>query len=236
MEKICLVRQGQGGWGDIFWLQHAIHDFLQEGYKVIWPVLDQFLILRDYIPTPNLHWVPMDSDFPRKDLYFASNSFVRDPNFCYLPFDTADQSFPGSVMHAKMKAIGKNWENWQENFNFVRNYEREEKLFNELGLAGQDYTFVSKKFGTYPNFVEREIPYNKNLKLVELQFLPEYNIFDYCKVLEKAKEISIIETSFNFLIEKLDLEAEKLTLVSKHVPPNWEHVGDLFKTQWEYIK
>ena len=61
-----------------------------------------------------------------------------------------------------------------------------------------------------------------------------YNPFDWAKVIEKASEISIIDTSFNYLIEKLDLNAENLYLTSRFTPPNFSHIINLFKKNWNY--
>jgi hypothetical protein len=62
----------------------------------------------------------------------------------------------------------------------------------------------------------------------------EFTPFDWAKVIENAKEISIVDTSFNYLIEKLDLKAEKLYLTSRFTPANFSHIINLFKKNWIY--
>ena len=58
--------------------------------------------------------------------------------------------------------------------------------------------------------------------------------FDWSKVIENAKEISIVDTSFNYLIEKLDLKSQNLYLTSRFTPPNFSHIINLFKKNWIY--
>ena len=48
MSKICLVRQ-PAGIGDIFFTQKIAKHFIAQGYDVLWPVIEQFSFIKDYI-------------------------------------------------------------------------------------------------------------------------------------------------------------------------------------------
>ena len=48
MSKICLIRQ-PAGIGDIFFTQKIVKDYISKGYTVIWPVIEQFEFIKDYV-------------------------------------------------------------------------------------------------------------------------------------------------------------------------------------------
>lgn len=87
-----------------------------------------------------------------------------------------------------------------ENFKVDRDPERENKLFEYFNLKPNEYIF-------FHNDPERNQIINperiENKKLPVFQTKPEYtsNIFDYCKIIENAKEIHVIESCFMFLID-----------------------------------
>ena len=67
-----------GGLGDILFLQKLSHLFIEDGYKVTWPIYHEFKWISDYIP--NINWVvlndlevtrelPEDVDFIGKEYY-----------------------------------------------------------------------------------------------------------------------------------------------------------------------
>ena len=54
MSKICLIRQ-PAGIGDIFFTQKIAMDYISKGYTVIWPVIEQFEFIKDYIKEFGIH-------------------------------------------------------------------------------------------------------------------------------------------------------------------------------------
>jgi len=46
--KICLINQ-PAGIGDIFFLQYVARKYLSMGYKVIWPLQERLLWIKDHI-------------------------------------------------------------------------------------------------------------------------------------------------------------------------------------------
>ena len=55
-----------GGLGDILFLQKLSHLFIEDGYKVTWPVFHEFKWLGDYIP--DINWVVLNDWEINKDL------------------------------------------------------------------------------------------------------------------------------------------------------------------------
>lgn len=234
MSKICLVNQ-PAGLGDIFFLQKFVDMKISQGFEVIYPTLPSLIYVRDYIKKDGLKFFSMDEDFPHKGS-FHEQRIIQTEDFEYYPFNIADRSVPGSCMEAKYTFVGQDYNGWQEHFQWERNTEKENKLYYEvLNLSdSEEYSLVSNVWGTPPTNNFREVPTSGNYRIVSVEMLEEFTPFDWAKVIENAKEISIVDTSFNYLIEKLELKAEKLYLTSRFTPANFSHIINLFKKNWIY--
>jgi len=234
MSKICLINQ-PAGLGDIFFLQKFVDKKILEGFEVVYPTLPSLIYVRDYIKKSNLNFFSTDEDFPYKGM-FNHNVIIKNENFEYYPFNIADRYLDGSCMEAKYSFVGEEFSNWQEHFTWNRNPEKENNLFYDvLGLNdGEEYSLVSNVWGTPPTNNYRDVPTSGKYKIVQVQMLDGFNPFDWAKVIENAKEISIVDTSFNYLIEKLETKAENLYLTSRFTPPNFTHIINLFKKNWIY--
>jgi hypothetical protein len=70
--------------------------------------------------------------------------------------------------------------------------------------------------------------------VVEMDIINNYSLFDWSKVLENAKEIHMIESSLNYIMETkhINLKAEKMCLYSRI--NNFYEVDYLFKLPWDY--
>jgi len=209
--------------------------YIQKVYKVIFPLINETLLIKDYIKTPNLEFVSINEDFPYKN-YYGHNNIIETDDFVYLPLSTASRikNQYSSVLEVKYDILNIDYSDWSEYFNFERNIERENKLYYDvLKLNDNDeYEFVNNVFGTQPNSTNKNVPINDNLKQVYMRYIEGYSLFDWCKVIENAKEISIVDTSINYVIEKLNLKTDKLKLTSRFTPPNWVDIKNLFKKKW----
>jgi hypothetical protein len=236
MSKVCLINQPVG-LGDIFFLQKFVDIKIAEGFKVIFPVADNLIFIKDYISKPNLEFYKLSDHFEYKQ-HFHNSNIIKETNFEYYPIRFADQHLPGSCMEVKYLFVGYDFNGWQEHFSWTRNIQKENHLYyNILGLNdNEDYTVVSNSWGTLPNVATKPVPYNKNYKLVKVEVIDGFNPFDWVKVFENAKEISIVDTSFNYIIEKLNLRADKLLLTSRFTSPNFFHIINLFKKNWIFLQ
>ena len=66
-------------------------------------------------------------------------------------------------------------------------------------------------------------------------FYDGFTLFDWIKVLEKSKEIHVVESSINYILEKENIEPSIVFIYSKHVPSSFNHVKHLFSKNWNYI-
>jgi hypothetical protein len=66
-------------------------------------------------------------------------------------------------------------------------------------------------------------------KIVEMEILDEYTLFDWCKVIENSLEIHTIDTSLILLIEKIITNKTKLNLYGR---ASLDEVTYLLKQNW----
>ena len=234
MSKICLINQ-PAGLGDIFFLQKFVDLKISEGFEVIYPTIPSLIYVRDYIKKDGLKFFSMDEDFQFKG-WMHHQEKIKEENFEYYPFHIADRYIGGSCMEAKYTFVEQEYSDWQEHFDWQRNTEKEDTLYyNILGLTNnEEYCLVSNVWGTPPTNNYRDVPTSGEYREVKVEMIEGFNPFDWAKVIENASEISIIDTSFNYLIEKLDLRAKNLYLTSRFTPPNFSHIINLFNKNWNY--
>lgn len=239
MTNKVIIRQ-PAGIGDIFFCQkiaHALHQHYQA--EIIWPVISEFIWIKDYIKTPFIEFADWESDFEGKQLLSNNDvSYVFTSGiYTVVPLQRADWNFPGmSVMDAKYHLLGLDFEDWRDYFNFDRNTTKENQLYYDvLGLTDDsNYVFINRQFASPPHTTICEhIKLERFASYVEMRYLDNFTIFDWCKVLENASEIHTVETSINYIIEKINTKA-KLEMYSKHNPPNYTQVQHLFKANWNY--
>lgn len=235
MNKVCLINQ-PAGIGDVFFVQKIVDKFLSDGHNVVYPLEPQLMFIKDYIKKENLLFYSLNENFPFKE-HFNNISIVNGENFIYLPLKYADRFYNGSCMEAKYKMVGIDFKGWQQHFKFERNIKKENELYyNILNLSDDsNYTLLSNTWGTQPNFATKEIYYEPSDNIINLRFIDGYTIFDWCKVIENANQISIVDTSLNYIIDTLKLKSEKLFLNSRFTPPNFSHIINLFNTNWYKI-
>lgn len=218
----CLFKQ-QAGIGDILFLQKAAQHFIDLGYSITWPILPQCLFIKDYIKNSKIEFV--DSTLVLWNQRFDMT----------VGFETADRIFPYcSILQSKYNLIDISCNDWADYLIFDRNLEKEKKLLDILEISGK-FTLTSELFGTPPTHRIKSVPTGK-YKEVKLKMIDGFTPFDWCSVFERASEIIMVDTCFNYIIEKLELKAESLKLISRHDPPNFFHLEGFFKKNWEFIK
>lgn len=245
-EKICLIYQPVGI-GDVFFCQAIARNYLEKGYRVIWPLESRVLYIRDYVLTQGVELVDIASDFPGKEKYLEQYNdpwklfpFQTDGDFIILPLNNAQHRVSSSLMIAKYDLVGLNFEAWRDSFNFCRNYDRENALFyDKLGLSDKDeYVFVNRKFGTPPDFHQAPFKVDTDLKIVEMEFIPGDNPFDWLKVIENASAVVTVDTSFQYLMEKLDnLKGSHFYCYPRSGESSWIPLIDKIFTRvkWQYF-
>lgn len=235
--KICQINQ-PAGIGDIFFTQKIAHHYVDKYYKVIWPVREDLLWMNEYLISPGVIFTPPGAKI-------TLNGKNRDPDVV-LDIHNADQIFPNSsLLECKYQLVDMDYVDWACYFNFKRNIKKENELFYDiLKLTDNcEYAFVSKFVGTppinssKPGDIQKDkvqLP-DSGIPIVELSSYRGYNVLDWCKVLQNASEIHMVDTVFNYIIEKLVLRATIKKLYSRYDPADFSHIKNLFTADWEYI-
>ena len=68
---------------------------------------------------------------------------------------------------------------------------------------------------------------NFDLPVVELQILDGFTLFDWCKVLERAKKIYTVNTAINYIIDVLDTSYDEYVIYA-HDEENKTQIDYLF--------
>ena len=232
------------GIGDIFFLQKGIDSIISNGWNVVWPVNKHFSYLNDYIKKDNLTFYNIEDDYPfKEDIDFKKNipiEFIKNDNIVkYIPLDHAQHINGISFMKAKYALLGISSEDWKNSFIFSRNENRENKLKQKYNIEdGQDFIFVNNIFASPPDTIIRDMEISSNMKVIYNNGEP-CHIFDYCWIIENAKELHLVESAFCYLVEKLNT-TDKLFMYSRkiHGRPqhqNFDYVSHIYKKNWNKI-
>ena len=232
--KPCLIKQ-PAGIGDIFFCQKIARVMMQNRYQVIWPLRPDIHWIKDYIK--DIYFPTTEDDFLGKDIYERGAGAVIEENGAFISTATADMTHnDGKIMSSKYSMLGLDHSDWKEYFKFERNIDKENDLYyNVLGLKDDsEFVFINNLYNTDIRDSELLSPENYDLPVVELKILEGFTLFDWCKVLEKAKSVFTINTSINYLIDVLDTSYEKYVIIA-HSEQNKREIDYLFSTPHEMI-
>lgn len=249
-----IVIKQPAGLGDIFFSLKAAYT-LHKGFNcgVVWPLIPQYEWVKDYIKYPFIQFVSQEEDYPLKnkinEALFPKTSIVPDirvleleennKKYILVPLQHADWVAPGMpVMEAKYQFVNLDSKNWQEFFEFERNTEKENKLYYEvLGLTDDsDYTLVNRRFASPPDTqIFPNVDVSKFSNYIEMSYIEGYTIFDWCKVIENANGISTIDTSIQYIIEKLNTKAKFYHCYLRKGNYTYFQIKDLFTTPWVFL-
>jgi|TARA_R110000824_G_scaffold101327_2_gene240699 hypothetical protein len=245
MEKVCLIKQ-PAGIGDIFFCQKIAKLVLSKGNynKIIWPVVQQYSYLNEYMGTEQIDFCSEQDDFMHKDLYHSNYlQIYKTDDVVYVPLFTSDRVItlpnPRAHGHMKYKFCNMSCQNWKDYFDFKRNYDREKALVERLGVdINEKYNIVNKNYGTFPDYLTREdVEPNNNYKNVYMDFYDDVRLFDWLTLFENAHEIHTMECGVHYLLEKLNLE--NVFIYSKffaHADDDFSYMKDHCSEKWTYIK
>jgi hypothetical protein len=205
--KTCLIYQ-PCGLGDILWIQPIVNALIKQNYTVYFPVVELYHdMLQKHIKKNNLMWVNEKDTFPLKE-YYGKESFYKDENNLYIPISFANYMLPNcSNMMSKYYIVGMPISNWHSSFEIDRDHDKEKYVFDTYGLSkDENYCLINESYGTPPNYKQRKIDVNSNIKQIHLSYELNkkngINLFDCIGLIESAKEIHSVETSVCYLIDK----------------------------------
>ena len=208
--KIIIPSQTHGI-GDIIWEQTLIHHLVQDGGKVLWPVDPQFV---DGLNQAYPSFVFINKDLLKADLKMIRNAeYNLDKNTIVLPLQWADTICKVKYfdnMKSKYIMYGMDWNIWKEKAMWTRHFDRENMLFDELGIKkGEKYNLINKYFRS-ANTGIANIKVSNELKNIDMKTIYGFSLFDWAKVIENATEIHTVSTSIIYMLELLELTAKEI--------------------------
>jgi len=233
--KPCIIKQ-PAGIGDVFFCQKIARVMLSKGYEVIWPLRPDITWIGDYIK--DIHFPSLNDVFPGKEIFDTAAGFVIEENGAFISLATANFTHnDGGNMTSKYSMLDIDVSDWADYFKYNRNIEKENELYyNVLGLTDDsEYVYINAFYNTdnYQSniFVNEKYDY----PVIENKIIDGYSLFDWCKVLENAKEIHTTPTSVCYLIETIDTKA-KLVYTCREECQYLEHLP-LFKKKilWKLV-
>lgn len=202
---------------------------MQNRYQIVWPLRKDIAWIRDYIK--DIYFPSVEDTFPGKDIFDMGAGCVIEENGAFISTATADITHnDGKIMSSKYSMLGLDYSDWQDYFKFERNLDKEDELYyNVLGLKDDsEFVFINNLYNTDirdSNLLSKE---QFQMPVVELKILDGFTLFDWCKVLERAKKIYTINTSINYIIEVLDTTYDEYVIYA-HDEKNKSEIDYLFK-------
>ena len=221
------------GLGDHIFCQSLVNQ-LADLEHIVWPVLPHFIdgLKRAY---PEINWIPVGSLSPnvencRIDTVINGNRI--------LPIRWADSITKvkyKDCMRSKYDLYGLDWNTWKD-FTFKKDSNRAMKLFYEvLGLSdGEKFRLINKRF-TSNESKSVKIPESTKIRNIEMISIPNFSLFDWYLVIEKATEIHTVGTSINYIIELLEIESENVFLYKRLPDENHFQNYDYILKRHSYI-
>lgn len=204
------------GIGDIFFCQKIKFKLEQENNEVIWPIQKEYQWASKYLK----------GNYPNKDDFKITSSDK------IINLYNADIYFPNKkIMEAKYALIGIDYGDWINFFEFKRFPNKENELFFDILKIKENekYALISKNYGTPPHFERFPIKEPQNIRKIYLDFYNEFSLFDWCKVIENASEIHMVDSSLNYIMEKIQFN---IAYLYSRRPNNWSEIDYIFKKKY----
>jgi len=231
--KTVLIKQ-PAGMGDILFLHKLADHYATLGHPIIWPICKTYAEqgVGEYLTRFKL--VNIQEDFPFKEDYQrAGRARVVEFDKCIV---VCTDGCPGPQhMQAKYQLVNLDHQGWPTYVDVKRNKSKEDNLFYDVLKIqdGERYAITTPFMGTPPehlSFIEVDAP--TSLRKIPIYFYDNFNLFDWCKVLEEAEEFFIEATAPAFLLETLNLKAKRFELFSRD--EGNAGIGLFENTAWNY--
>lgn len=230
MSKVLIIQQWFG-LGDCIWGQTIANDYINDGYKVLWPVKEEWVegLQRAY---PKVTFV----DHELIPINYENKRLYEENGFTYLPMRFSESLMRKPYkfhMESKYSFLGKDWKRWKEYAMPVRDISREKELMSIFDIdIKSKYNFIATRFGS-DGHRKIDIKIGNDYKNIELEYIPGFSLFDWCSIIQFASEIHAVSSSTLYLFEVLTLTAKSVHLYPR-VPleSDFKYVEFLFSKNY----
>ena len=208
------------GIGDILFLSPLVK--LLDIEEAIWPVVDHYYWIKDYIQINNLTFI-------------KQSEFKHIKGYSEIPFQHAHSIVPqaNDCMEAKYLLLEADPELWRT-ISFNRNKEKENQLKQYLNITPDEkFIFVNNNFAGPEFNYKVDIKPQTDLKIIYQEYVKGFTLLDWCGVIEQASEIHTVSTALFFVIEALNLEKTPLHLYPrKPLDRDLSPIKSLINNKW----
>lgn len=206
------------GLGDVIFCRQLIQEIATG--PVVWPVLPEFVDGLK-IAYPDIHFIPTGI-LPRNYEKLKRDSILDQNRIIPIRFADQIQGVPYRFcMRAKYDMYHKDWKKW-DLCTFARNSQNEDKLVTLLGIdLNKPFCLVNTHF-TSSSGKKVAINPKTDLPVIQMQTIEGFSLFDWSKIILAATEIHTVSTSIIYILELLNLQADKI-FIYKRTPDEKDH-------------
>ena len=199
-----IINQFQG-LGDVMFMITIARKYIEQGFKVLWPINPLFLDIQKHYP--DIDFIDMNLlklNYNVKYPYKVSNCWV-------MPFRFTDYLVGvkyKDCMKSKYMYVGDNWETWKDKAEIKFDTRKALELFNILGIKyGEKFTLINRKFRS--DFSgEADIVMDLDNRNIEMVPIEGFTLIDWYLVFMAASSIHTVGTSIIYLLELLNFKKE----------------------------
>jgi hypothetical protein len=208
-KRKMLINQ-PAGLGDIIWVQPIIEKYVRMGFHILFPVISLYYNwVKKYLPRRNVEYLVAEESHSFKDFMKQQRPHLSS-NFVYLPLSNSDRLFPNApVMASKYFLTNTPMGDYRNTVPKVRDIGREEELARLLNVSEtDDFVLVTERWGTPPSENWRSIrvsSHSNKSRIITIDYtqphLAQFSPFDWIGLIERAREVHFVATSFAFLAD-----------------------------------
>jgi len=150
----------------------------------------------------NIEYIKVNSDI-------EVESQLLNKNFMRIGFNYLHKNYNRYFDKLFFQQLNIDFEKRWLDFYINRNEKNEIILFDKYNIEENRYIFIhddkSRNFNINESFIQ-----DKTLKIIRPIGSYTENIFDYCYLLENAKEIHCIDSSFKLIADSIELNSDRL--------------------------
>ena len=156
-----------------------------------------------YKDNPNIEVICINGSDPQVQYYL--NNQIKKYNLIMVGFNNLyNNPHSKSFDILFYETVGVNFDVRWNYFKVERDIEREKTFFDTFNIKENEYIFIHDD----DRFKIDLSKIKNDLKIVKPNISLTNNMFDYCYLIENAKEVHTIESSFQFIIDSMGLNKE----------------------------
>lgn len=237
MQKLGIIQSR--GLGDIFITLPIAKYYADLGYRVIWPICEEF---HSHVvnSAPWVQWIPIPTD--NKGEFFYKEPMKRltalkcDEIQCYyqalnvvpelskVPWFQVQKFDEFKYTKAGVPFLHK----WRLKECVTRNTQREDTLYNKL-VTNPNYVVYHTQGSTYSCAADlTSIP--DDWQRIEITEQTDC-VLDWLKIIEGAQALILIDSIFSNLVDQLDIDVDKYWIPRSHI-----HLTPVLGSSWTILE